>query len=197
MGESCRELTPIYVRQGLRWEAVELYWLRRFLAALKNPRIQSLKIFSLPMKDVYGRHWSMGHQAVPGARTRDEAVFLPGRNLLLTVKAAVFCALQRIPVLALAPLGGNPFPDATPAFFKAWQKTLSDALAWNIQMSTPFRALEKQAVIRAGRRFPLWLSFSCLAPRGRLHCGRCNKCAERRQAFQKAGVEDKTVYAKK
>ena len=27
-----------------------------------------------------------------------------------------------------------------------------------------------------------------------MHCGRCNKCAERRRAFRAAGVEDRTVY---
>jgi 7-cyano-7-deazaguanine synthase len=28
-----------------------------------------------------------------------------------------------------------------------------------------------------------------------LHCGACNKCRERREAFAAAGVEDRTTYA--
>jgi 7-cyano-7-deazaguanine synthase len=28
-----------------------------------------------------------------------------------------------------------------------------------------------------------------------MHCGRCNKCAERRLGFRLAGVEDPSVYA--
>jgi len=29
-----------------------------------------------------------------------------------------------------------------------------------------------------------------------VHCGDCNKCRERREAFHDAGVEDRTRYAK-
>jgi 7-cyano-7-deazaguanine synthase in queuosine biosynthesis len=29
-----------------------------------------------------------------------------------------------------------------------------------------------------------------------MHCGDCNKCRERREAFRDAGVEDRTRYAK-
>jgi 7-cyano-7-deazaguanine synthase len=39
------------------------------------------------------------------------------------------------------------------------------------------------------------LTFSCLAPQGRRHCGRCNKCAERKRAFRQAGIPDPTKYA--
>jgi 7-cyano-7-deazaguanine synthase len=30
---------------------------------------------------------------------------------------------------------------------------------------------------------------------GERHCGRCNKCAERRKAFADAGIADGTPYA--
>jgi 7-cyano-7-deazaguanine synthase len=46
-----------------------------------------------------------------------------------------------------------------------------------------------------GRDLPLELTFSCIAPAGELHCGRCNKCAERRAAFREADREDRTSYA--
>ena len=35
-----------------------------------------------------------------------------------------------------------------------------------------------------GRDMPLELTFSCIDPRDGLHCGRCNKCAERQEAFR-------------
>ena len=49
--------------------------------------------------------------------TPDDAVYLPGRNPLLLVKAVVWCHLHGIDQLALAPLGSNPFADATDEFF--------------------------------------------------------------------------------
>ena len=71
-----------------------------------------------PIADVYGAHWSTSGAGVPGSETADEAVYLPGRNLLLTVKAAVWCRLRGVRTLALGSLGSNPFPDSTPEFFR-------------------------------------------------------------------------------
>jgi 7-cyano-7-deazaguanine synthase len=51
-------------------------------------------------------------------------------------------------------------------------------------------------VIRRGADLPLELTLSCLRPAidGR-HCGDCNKCRERAEAFVTAGVPDRTAYA--
>jgi 7-cyano-7-deazaguanine synthase len=41
---------------------------------------------------------------------------------------------------------------------------------------------------------PLELTLSCMQPTNGLHCGRCSKCRERRDAFREAGVVDPTPY---
>ena len=187
-----RKVYPVFIRQGLVWERAELHALRRFLRHICH---EPLTILHLPISDLYGKHWSTTGRRVPGAKTRDEAVYLPGRNLMLLSKAAVFCELHKIPVVAVGSLGHNPFPDATPKFFRDFATTTGDALNFKFQITAPFRALTKTQVLRLGRHLPLHLSFSCLAPKRGRHCGRCNKCAERRRAFRAAGVADKTVYA--
>jgi 7-cyano-7-deazaguanine synthase len=60
----------------------------------------------------------------------------------------------------------------------------------------PYRELSKVDVIRRGADLPLELTLSCLRPAtdGR-HCGDCNKCRERAEAFVTAGVPDRTAYA--
>src|SRR5580693_1954996 len=81
MAASFKEVWPVYIRQGLAWEEVELYWLKRFLASCRRTRgggMMPLTIPSLPMDDLYGAHWSTGQKPVPGARSRDEKVYLPG-----------------------------------------------------------------------------------------------------------------------
>jgi 7-cyano-7-deazaguanine synthase len=191
-----RRVYPIYIRQGLAWEEAELFWLRKFIQNLHMRSLKPLQVFSLPMADLYGAHWSTGRKSVPGPRTRDEAVYLPGRNMVLSVKAAVFAAMNKIPALALGSLDHNPFPDASPRFFKQWSAALRRGLASPLKVLAPYRHLSKVQVIRRGEHLPLHLSFSCIAPNGKSHCGRCNKCAERRRAFKVAGVEDKTVYVK-
>lgn len=194
MARHYKKVQPIYIRQGLAWEDAELYWLKRFLKKIVPGPI-FVRVLSLPMKDVYGDHWSTRGRSVPGARSRDEAVYLPGRNLTLSVKAAVFCSMNKISHLAIGSLDHNPFPDASQRFFRTWEKALSQGLAHPIRILAPYRRLSKAQVIRRGRDLPLHLSFSCIAPQGQWHCGRCNKCAERRRAFKVAGVQDKTTYA--
>src|SRR3989338_8691296 len=184
---------PVYLRCGFRWEAAELYWLHRFLRAIHSPRLLPLHVTALPLRSIYGAHWSFSG-CVPGAQSADRAVCLPGRNALLLSVAAVLCAKRRISTIALGTLQGNPFGDASPGFLRQMAASLSKALERPIRIATPLRSMHKPQVIRAARTVPLELTFSCLQPRGLRHCGRCNKCAERRRAFRAAGISDPTKY---
>jgi 7-cyano-7-deazaguanine synthase len=98
--------------------------------------------------------------------------------------------------LALATLAGNPFPDASDDFFHRFETTLTQATGNRVSIQHPFAALRKADVVLLGEKLPLQLTFSCIAPAGGLHCGRCNKCAERQAGFAEAGVRDPTEYAK-
>lgn len=190
-----RRILPLYLRCGLHWEQGELYWLRRFLQAVRSPRLFPLTIVDVPLRATYGTHWSLTGRRIPGARSPDQAVELPGRNLLLVSHAAIVCVPRRITTIAIGILKGNPFGDATPRFFADLASLLSHALRRPIRILTPLRRLSKTQLIRSAREVPLHLTFSCLQPCGRLHCGHCNKCAERTRAFRHAGVPDPTRYA--
>ncbi|MBI4425893.1 MAG: 7-cyano-7-deazaguanine synthase, partial [Elusimicrobia bacterium] len=160
------------------------------------PRLAPLTVLDLPVRDCYrSASWSFSGRRVPSARTPDEAVYLPGRNLLLLAKAAVFCAERRIPSVALGSLGSNPFPDGNPSFFRRMAATASAGLGFRLAISAPFARSHKARVIADAEAVPWESTFSCIAPRGSRHCGRCNKCAERRAAFREAGVPDPTPYS--
>ena len=134
---------------------------------------------------------------MPAAGSADDAVYLPGRNVLLLAKPLVWCHLHRVPTLALATLPGNPFPDATPAFDAAFAGAVNLAVGGRVRVWRPYvdLGLTKAAVVRRGAGLPLRWTFSCLAPVADGHCGRCNKCAERAAGFAAAGVPDPTAYA--
>jgi 7-cyano-7-deazaguanine synthase len=167
---------------------------RRFLEAVKHPHLQPLSILELPVADLYGNHWSITGNGVPGAETPDEAVFLPGRNVLLLAKALIWCHLHQVPAVALATLKGNPFPDATPSFFEAFQASVNQAIEAKVAIARPFAGQSKTEVLLRGKGLPLELTFSCISPQGGRHCGHCNKCEERRRAFAETGMEDRTEY---
>ncbi len=188
-------VTPIYVRSNLSWEPAESVAVRDFLAAVAEPRLEALVTLDLPVDDLYGEHWSVTGRRVPDESTPDEAVFLPGRNPLLIIKAAIWCQLHGIARLALAPLGSNPFPDATPEFFLEFAGAMSRALGTPIEIIRPFAAMHKQDVMELAGDAPLELTFSCINPMEGLHCGHCNKCAERKAAFKAIALADPTRYA--
>jgi len=190
-----RDVFPIYIRAGLRWERVELAMLRKFIAALKRDNIQEIAVLDFPTLDITRDHWSVNGKAVPGYRASLASNYIPGRNLSLLAKAAMFCASNRIGEIAMAPLQSNPFPDARPEFFRALEQVVKLGMELPLRVLTPFDGLEKSDVIRKGRALPLELTLSCANPRGSLHCGACTKCAERAEGFRAAGIDDPTRYA--
>ena len=189
---------PIYISVGFAWEAEEQAMLRRLLSVPAfQQRVLPAVHLRFDMTDVYpSMHWAIRGEP-PAFDTPDEDVYIDGRNVILLSKAAVYMARNKIGRVLVGPLAGNPFPDATPEFFDAIARALSLGLAVPIAIGAPFASLEKSDVIRRGLDLgvPLELTLSCMQPRDGLHCGRCSKCRERRDAFQDAGVPDPTRYA--
>src|SRR5437870_8060484 len=66
IARSGRQVYPVYIRTGLRWESHELATLRRFVRALRCPNIAPIAVLKLPMSDLAGDHWSMTGRGVPG-----------------------------------------------------------------------------------------------------------------------------------
>jgi 7-cyano-7-deazaguanine synthase len=180
---------PIYVSVGLAWEATERSAVRALLASDPlRATVRPLVTLSVDMRDVYAAtHWAMEGRP-PGYHTPDEDVYLPGRNVVLLGKAAVYCAAAGLERLVIGTLA----------------HTLG--LAHPLTIDAPLAQMGKADVIRRGVALgvPLALSLSCMAPvdrsddaRGRriLHCGVCSKCRERHDAFLEARIADPTDYA--
>ncbi len=188
-------VVPFYVRTDCVWQSAELAAIRELLAHLAQSNLAELVVLDMPLSDLYGDHWSISGFDVPDDVSPDEAVFLPGRNPLLLIKPALWCRIHGIAHLTLATLANNPFSDATPDFFKCFEQLIYSAIGGPIQVARPFEQLTKKRVLEMGRHLPLELTFSCLAPVDGLHCGHCNKCAERQRGFRDIGIEDPTHYA--
>ena len=187
----------VYVSCGLAWEAGELEAIDRLLMTPAFAAVKSVARLTFTARDLYpATHWALTGEP-PAFDTPDEDVYLTGRNVMLLIKAAIYCAQHAVHRIVLATLANNPFPDATPAFFAAMGGALSLGLNHAIEIATPFSTLDKSDVVRLGVELgvSLGLTLSCMNPQAGRHCGLCSKCRERRDAFLESGVSDPTEYA--
>lgn len=174
-----RVVHPLFVRCGFVWESDELRRLRRQLAALRRPTLRPLTVLGAEALLVPQGHWSRGGRGTPTDHDAWDSVYLPGRNQLLITCAASLAHRVGAREIALATLKGNPFPDATSAFFRLMERVVADSFKLRVRVTAPYRALSKEQVRRRRPDFPFHLTFSCLRPRRGRECGRCSKCAER------------------
>ena len=151
------------------------------------------------MRDVFPpSHWAVRGEP-PAFDTPDEDVYLrrekrhpavEGRGL----HAVQACAQSRSRLL-LGTLAGNPFPDATAAFFAAMSRALSLGLGAPIAIEAPFAALHKADVIRKGIELgvPLELTLSCMQPKDGLHCGAAASAGSGEMRLERRGARSNFV----
>ncbi len=191
---------PLYVRQGFLWEEEEIATSRQFLNSFNGEsqaKPQPLTVVTLGAPAGFEARWAMDRRELPPSLAEpDETVYLPGRNMALLTQAAMLAYAWGVERIMLGILMNNPFPDATPAFFRSFERTVFEAMRWPIRVETPLAQWNKTDVIRVGSHFALEHTTSCARPGPGTHCGRCNKCYERWRAFRRAGVADPARYAK-
>jgi 7-cyano-7-deazaguanine synthase len=190
-----KTVLPVHEHWGLRWEDCELRYARRFCQANACDRLHPLIEIRHSPDDVLNQHWSITGVKIPQAGDPPPSLEIPVRNLtLLTVAAAHLPQLPELH-LVMGTTADNHFSDGSRAFFDACEERLTREFHRPIRVLTPLIHADKTRVIREADPDALFLSFSCLSPRGDLHCGACYKCGRRKAAFQNAGVHDPTVYA--
>lgn len=197
-GES---VVPVHVLQGALWESAETKALHQILSALRivhGMRAGELVQLRVQLPPGYAARWAVDADAdAPGADTPDEAVYLPGRNLSLLLAGSLVAQSRGLAAVRLGALDGNPFPDSTDAFLRGFEDLFDRATGWRVKITKPLAGQDKGALLRQNPALPFALTVSCLRPKGFMHCGCCNKCAERQRAFAVASLPDPTKYVTK
>ena len=194
VAELASEVYPLFVRNGHPWEDAEVAALRRFVEALGR-RISAPSLNARCRCAICSM--STGAHAATG-RVFPKAtapILSPAEISALLSVASLFAFVHGVEALALGLLEGNPYPDASPRFFSAFEKVYAEGMGRPLRILTPFAQLPKEEIVRIGEALPLELSLSCVNPVDGQHCGNsCNKCAERQKAFALAGIADRTQY---
>jgi 7-cyano-7-deazaguanine synthase len=166
------------------------------------------------MKSLYGKSNALTDSKQELSKDFSQSLVVPVRNaVFLTIATAWAMSINARVVAYGAHTGDIPhYPDCRPAFVSAISEALniaeSDAILagtrQEITMLSPaVMGLDKPALLKAGykilggRIFQTWSCYSDGVKRGGgyLHCGRCESCISRKNAFTIAQIEDKTRYA--
>jgi 7-cyano-7-deazaguanine synthase len=91
---------------------------------------------------------------------------------------------------------GDAYPDCRLDFVGAMAAAVYIGTYHAIRLSAPLIEMNKAEIIRHGEKLGVPWRFTWSCYKGEeLHCGICPTCRARREGFQRANVEDPTVYA--
>lgn len=134
-----------------------------------------------------------GHYAHPSM----QRTVVPFRNGIMLSIAAGYAESKGAEAVLLGNHYGDHaiYPDCRSAFVTAMNQAIKTGTYANIELLTPFTYLDKTAIALLGHQLgvPFQLTYSCYKG-GKVHCGKCGTCFERREAFKLAEIPDPTVY---
>ncbi|MEM2874678.1 MAG: 7-cyano-7-deazaguanine synthase QueC [Candidatus Hadarchaeales archaeon] len=150
------------------------------------------------MKEILGRGVTPlvdGRMGMP--EKFEKSLIVPFRNgIMLAVAAGHAVAIGASAVFYGAQGDDAAFyPDCRDSFARAMEKAIGEGTGEKIKVVNPLVRMKKSQVIRLADELgvPLEETWSCYLD-GRLHCGRCESCRNRKRAFEEAGIRDPTKY---
>lgn len=140
--------------------------------------------------------------AVPHGYYTDESMkstVVPFRNGVMLAHAASWAVAKGCKGVSIGVhQGDHPiYPDCRAGFISAFQQAVYQGTDGEVTLIAPFVMYSKSQIVKIGHMMDLdemmWKTWSCYEGEEK-HCGKCGTCVERREAFQLAGIEDKTEY---
>ena len=202
-------LTYIYGQRAKK----EVQHARRFSRVLKAKDYRIVDIAF--MKDLYGRTNALTDSKQYLPKKFDYSIVVPIRNAIFITIATAWAMSIRAKLVAYGAHSGDiHYPDCRPEFIKSITRTLNLAeidgiisgLRQKITIWSPaMDGMDKSKLLSIGYKIigdEIFKTWSCYSDGVKstsadiLHCGKCESCINRKIAISKAGIEDKTHYAK-
>ena len=154
--------------------------------------------------DFIGRYFNSsllaGADAIPEGHYNDEnmrSTVVPFRNGIMLAVAAGLAENNGLQYVMIANHAGDHtiYPDCRPEFISAMDAAISNGTYNNARILAPYTNITKADIARRGKLLKIDYAetWSCYKG-GKVHCGKCGTCVERREALRLAGIEDTTVY---
>jgi 7-cyano-7-deazaguanine synthase len=160
------------------------------------------------MKELYGNTNALTDSKITIPSEFDYSIVAPIRNAIFLSIASAWAFAREAEIVAYgAHTGDMRYPDCRPTFAKLLTKALNQGeidginlnLRKRIRIWSPFMDnLSKSDLLRKGYKElgqHIFKSWSCYGG-NKIHCGTCESCNNRRLAFYKSKIADKTKYLK-
>jgi 7-cyano-7-deazaguanine synthase len=166
------------------------------------------------MKSLYNNSNALTDSRQELSQEFSQSLVVPIRNAVFLTIAAAWAMSINAKVVAYGAHTGDTlhYPDCRPAFVSALREALNTAesdsilsgLRQQIMILSPaVMGLDKSTLARTGYNIlgdKIFHTWSCYSDGIKVdgdyfHCGRCESCINRKNAFTNAQIEDKTEYA--
>ena len=170
---------------------------------LKDHKIINMEF----MKNIYGKTNVLSDTKQKIPNIFNYSIIVPIRNVVFLSIAGAWAFSLKSTLLAYgAHKGDKKYPDCRPEFTSKFEKALNqgehDAIRSRIRKKikiwSPFiGGLTKSSLLKIGHKeigdliFKTWSCYH----NGRIHCGKCESCNNRKNAFIKAKIVDETKYS--
>jgi len=158
----------------------------------------SMKLIDLSsLKKIFAGVSSVCDETISMTSSFSQPIIVPFRNAIFLSTAVAYAMTIGARRIFYGAQGSDaPFyPDCRKEFYESFQSTARLGTGQDLIIEAPFSQTSKSDLIRLGAKLgvPFELTWSCYL-NGPKHCGKCESCVNRRNAFRKAAVPDPTEY---
>lgn len=182
----------------------EINMAKKFAKILK---LREHKIIDISfMKELYGKTNVLTDSKRKIPKKFEYSIVVPIRNaVFLSIASAWAYTLNASLVAYGAHTGDMNYPDCRPIFSKKLESAfnqgeidgIKSGIRKEIEIWSPFKeGLSKSQLLEIGYKKlgdSIFKTWSCYANK-KYHCGECESCNNRKNAFRKVEIQDKTKY---
>jgi 7-cyano-7-deazaguanine synthase len=149
------------------------------------------------LKEIFTGVTSLCDDKIPMTSSFSQPIIVPFRNAIFLSTAVAYAVSMGATKIFYGAQGSDEqfYPDCRKEFYKSFETAAKLGTGQDITIEAPFSSIPKSAIIKLGSELgvPFDLTWSCYF-NGPKHCGKCESCVNRRNAFREARVADPTEY---
>jgi 7-cyano-7-deazaguanine synthase len=165
------------------------------IAGMLSAKLNLVDLSSL--KRIFERSTALVNIEIPIPSRFEPQVIVPFRNgIFLSISVAYAISINAKKIMYGAQKSDYPFyPDCRKDFVDAFHNAARLGTEKDITIENPFYNFSKADIIRIGKdlKVPYEMTWSCYQE-SQYHCGACESCVNRKNAFKSAEIDDPTKY---